>query len=282
MRIGSVSKTYVATLVMKLVEEGAWQLDTTLAEALPDVVARIPQADRITLLQLLGHRSGVLNPETQDLFAQTDYFDRPDQLIPLTLDERFERYVYDRPLLFPPGTSRRYSNPGYDLLGLAVARREGTSLQQALERMVLAPLGHTATSFLDRDREGIARGYVDTAEGRLIDVTENDKANVNELSPSGGLVSTAAEVSAFMRALSSDTLISRASRETMETGEGQLRQGLMAALVDGQAIAFGHQGALIGESTWALYFPAEDAVVVVMVNSDGSADDVAFARRFLE
>ncbi len=117
MRIGSISKTYIAALIMKLVDEGALSLDTRLADVLPEVVGRIPSADGITVKQLLAHTSGVLNPETQDLFAQTDYFDRPDQPIPLTLEQRMERYVYDRPLLFPPGTARRYSNPGYDLLG---------------------------------------------------------------------------------------------------------------------------------------------------------------------
>jgi D-alanyl-D-alanine carboxypeptidase len=279
LRVGSVSKTYVAAMIMKLIDEGKLERQTTLAAALPSVVGRIPSTELITLEHLLGHRSGVLNPESQDLFAQTDYFDRPDQLIPLTLEQRFERYVYDRPLLFPPGSARRYSNPGYDLLGLVAARAQDASLQQTLERLILSPLQLNNTSFLNRDGAGIPRGYVDTAEGRLIDVTTSDKANVNELSPSGGLVATAGDVRAFWRALFSGAVVSQASLDFMKADTGN---GLFLEKADGVTFAYGHQGALIGESTWALYFPAEDAVVVLSLNTSGTSSDVPFARRLLE
>jgi len=163
---------------------------------------------------------------------------------------------------------------------LIAARVERAPLQQVLERIALRPLGLVDTSFINRDDPTIARGYVDTGDRRLIDVTESDKANVNELSPSGGLVSTGADVMRFTRALFAGQLVSSASLELMKSGEGTLRHGLIAD--ERGSPAFGHQGALIGESSWALFFPEADAVVVVMVNSDGAADDVVFMRRFLD
>jgi D-alanyl-D-alanine carboxypeptidase len=282
LRIGSVSKPYVAAMTMQLVEAGRLRLDDTLTSRVPRVAGRIPSADRITVEHLLGHRSGVRNPESQDLFTQTDYFDRAGALVDWSLDERMERYVYDRPLLFPPGTAQRYSNPGYDLLGWVVEAAAEAPLETVLKRQILSPLGLDATSFDRRDDPAIPPGYTETSDGLLLDVTVPDKANVNAFSPSGGLVSTVTEVRRFFRALFTGGLLTPASLEVLRQGEAANRQGLFALTVPNGPTALGHQGALIGQSTWALYFAEQDTVVVFSSTMSGSSRDLAGLAPFLE
>jgi D-alanyl-D-alanine carboxypeptidase len=108
-RIASISKVYVAAVVLGLVERGRLRLDGSLGELLPDVAREIPGAEAITLEHLLAHRSGLSSPDTEDLALQLDLFDRPDELAGLGPEERFRRYVYGRALRFTPGTAFHYS-----------------------------------------------------------------------------------------------------------------------------------------------------------------------------
>jgi D-alanyl-D-alanine carboxypeptidase len=200
----------------------------------------------------------------------------------LTLVQRLERYVYDRPLLFAPGSAQRYFNPGYDLLGLMAERASGETLQQLTARLILQPLALSHSSFENRDDPACARGYAFTSEGLLLDVTEEDKANVNGFSPSGGMVATIGDVQAMFRALFGGRIINQTSLDMMTRGEGTIRSGLFFTPSESGREAYGHQGALIGESTRALYFPNLDAIVVGTQNSNGRTDDVALLNRFLD
>jgi D-alanyl-D-alanine carboxypeptidase len=282
LRVGSVSKPVVAALAMQLVEAKVLSLEDTLAQRVPRVQGRIPGAERITVEHLMGHRSGVRNPDSQDLFTQTDYFDRPAALVDWSLEERFERYVYDRPLLFEPGASQRYSNPGYDLLGWVIEAAAGEPLERVLQSKLAAPLQLTSMSFERRDDPALPPGYTETGDGRLLDVTVTDKANVNAFSPSGGLVSTLGDVRTFTRALFTGGLLRPESLDVMKRGEASNRQGLFAFELAGGRRAFGHQGALVGQSTWALYLPEEDTVVVFSATLSGSSRDLVALAAFLE
>lgn len=281
LRVGSVSKTWVAAMTLQLVEAGRLSLDDTLAARLPRVASRIPSSDRITVEHLLGHRSGLLNPE-RDVFVQTDYFDRPATLAAWSLETRLERFVYDRPLVFDPGSDQRYSNPGYDLLGLVLEAADEAPLEDILQRRIRTPLGLKESSFERRDDPAIPRGYVETGEGLFIDVTPTDLANVNTFSPSGGLVSTVTEVGTFWRALFGGRLVSPESLEVMQRGTGANRQGLFALELPGGIPVVGHQGALVGQSTWALYVPSEDTVIVFSITREGAEENLAALPPFLE
>jgi D-alanyl-D-alanine carboxypeptidase len=274
LRVGSVSKPLVATLAMGLVDDGVLALGTTLAEALPRAAERIPAAERITVDHLLSHRSGIRNPESQDVSAQIDYFDRPEVLAKWTLEERLQAFVYDRPLLFEPGAAYRYSNPGYDLLGLVVEARGGAPLDAQLEQRVRAPLGLTVSSFARRDDPAVPPGYARTAEGLLRDVTVGDLANVGLFSPSGGLVSTVEEVGIFFRALFDGRVLQPSSLAHLRLGDGRNRRGLFEYVLPSGTRLLGHQGALIGQSTWALHDESEGFVVVVSFTRRGSDGDL--------
>src|SRR5206468_2267838 len=104
----SITKTFTATLVLLLREEGRLSLDDPLSRWFP----RIPQADRITLRQLLNHTAGV-----PDYGALRSYHEavRSSPSTPWSF-ERFAAETFDRGLQFEPGSSWAYSNPGYMLL----------------------------------------------------------------------------------------------------------------------------------------------------------------------
>jgi D-alanyl-D-alanine carboxypeptidase len=120
-RAGSIMKPFVATAVLQLVEEGKFSLDDRLPAVLPpDVVARVPDADLITVRMLLEHTSGV--PE---------YDDRPFDLMVIANPRRVwkvEEFL-DRsaaqPRRFAPGNRYAYSNTDYNLLGLVIEHATG-------------------------------------------------------------------------------------------------------------------------------------------------------------
>jgi len=141
-RNGAVAISYVATLLLKLVDEKRVSLDDKLAKWLPDV----PNAERVTLGQLAqmtsGYRDYVLgNPEFAAA-VQADPFRQwtPEQLL---------SYAVTKPLLFEPGTNWSYAHTNYVLLGLALEKATGRNMSKLLSNRVLEPLGltNTANSF---------------------------------------------------------------------------------------------------------------------------------------
>ncbi|MBV9513942.1 MAG: beta-lactamase family protein [Mycobacteriaceae bacterium] len=141
-RNGAVAISYVATLLLKLVEEKKVRLDDKLAKWLPD----FPHADQVTLGQLAQMTSGypdyVLG---NDAFSAALYADPFKQW---TVDEILAQ-VRSRPLLYPPGTNWNYAHTNYVLLGLALEKATGQDMPTLLTQKVLRPLGLTQTANSD-------------------------------------------------------------------------------------------------------------------------------------
>ncbi len=141
-RNGAVAISYVATLLLRLVDQGKVRLDDTLSTWLPDV----PNAGRVTLGQLARMTSGYLdyvigNPDFEDALYRNPFQQwEPDQLL---------SYATSRPLRYEPGTNWNYAHTNYVLLGQALERATGTDMPTLLRNQVLDPLGltNTANSF---------------------------------------------------------------------------------------------------------------------------------------
>jgi CubicO group peptidase (beta-lactamase class C family) len=285
-RVASVSKLYVAALILRLVELNRLELTDTLAVLLPEVSEGIPGSERITVEHLLAHRSGLSSPDTADLGLQIDFIDRPSELAGLSLRERLARYVYRRPLEFEPGTGFRYSNTGYDLLGLIAERIEGESLQAALAHHFFDALELDQTSFELGNDPSIAHGHALTSEGWLLDVTVLDRANVGDESPSGGLITTAEELTVFLSALFGGRLISQASLDLMRRADcidpNVCDRGYGLGFEwDARAspTAVGHSGNLVGVTARAYHFEETDTLVILMRNvKHAGALDMPFLR----
>src|SRR6201999_4111255 len=135
-QVGSITKTWTATLVMQLADEGLLDLDATVVSYLPDFDLADRRAARaMTVRQLLSHQAGFEG----DVFTDTG-----------SNDDCVERYVATLatdPQLFPPGEMFSYNNAGFCVLGRIIEVLRGKPFDQALREHLLKPLGltHAAT-----------------------------------------------------------------------------------------------------------------------------------------
>src|SRR4030095_12794051 len=141
-RIGSITKMFTATLIMQLVEEGKLKLTDTLDKFLPQV----PNAKKITIAQILSHRSGIPNVHREQ------NAERNVNTIPITNDEHLALIVKAAPD-FEPDTRFLYSNSGYFILGLIVEKLTGKSYEAVLQEKIASKIGlrdtYTATGNID-------------------------------------------------------------------------------------------------------------------------------------
>lgn len=141
-RNGAVAISYVATLLLRLVDEKKVTLEDRLSKWLPEV----PNSNRVTLGQLANMTSGyvdyVIGNEPMNTELYRDPFRQwtPEQLL---------GYAVDKPLLYEPGTNWNYAHTNYVLLGLALEKATGEDMPKLLSQKVLGPLGltNTANSF---------------------------------------------------------------------------------------------------------------------------------------
>jgi D-alanyl-D-alanine carboxypeptidase len=130
--VAIVTKTFVAALALKLADEGRLRLDDRLARFLPDW----PNADKISLRQLLNHTSGVANFEQRI----TDPYQRAIDAHPAQLWSPQRTLSYAGRPEFAPGSRWEYNNANYILAGLAIERATGSSVARQLRRELLDPL----------------------------------------------------------------------------------------------------------------------------------------------
>ena len=137
--LASISKTFVATAVMQLVEGGKLELDAPLVTYLPDFTLDDERYRQITVQQMLSHTSGM--PDTDDYG-----WDRPEYD-----DQALERYMHslaNERLIAAPGEKFAYSNIAYEVLGLLVARTSGQSFEEYIKQHILRPLDMKNSTFL--------------------------------------------------------------------------------------------------------------------------------------
>ena len=177
-RVGSVTKTFTATIVLKLAEVGALRLDSTLEDHVPGV---IPRGDEITIRHLLQHRSGLANV--------TEYPSWLERALrsPSTRPIDTLRFAGSKPLAFAPGSQGRYSNTNYIALGLVIEKVTGHSYAQELEKRILKPLG------LD---------HTELPQTRHLPDLDDGGHNPSVPWAAGAIVSNAHDLSRFYSALS--------------------------------------------------------------------------------
>lgn len=287
-RVGSITKMFVATAVLRLVEFDQLSLDDKLADHLPKVAGKIPQADQISLRHLLGHLSGIVDPPNESKRYQLEIVDDPDRMDAKSIDQLLVDYVYGQPLHFAPGSNYSYSNTNYWLLGQILESVTGKSVQQVLDDLIFTPLGLTHTYLEQRDDPNVARGYTDLyGDGRLLDVTRWDRADTDGKAD-GGIISTATDLLTFMRALMEGQLISPASLSLMK--EVQLagcdsifcEYGLgLEPWRIGDAVGYGHNGGSVGIEANVIYLP-ETGNVTVIYKNNGNGSDKGFLDGLLK
>jgi D-alanyl-D-alanine carboxypeptidase len=282
-RVGSITKVFVSTLALQLVQEKKLALEEPITRYLPELTDRIPGAGRITVRHLLAHTSGLVDPPNQSLTYQTDLVNNPATLLRLSGRERLRAYVWGKPLRFEPGSDYSYSNAGYWLLEWIIETVSREQLSLLLTAKLFRPLGLGQTYLAgDEPPNGKivlpARGYAVTTPGTLRDVTDWDRAEGTG-NAAGGIVSTAGDLHRFYTALFGGDLLRPDLRAEMQ--RQQLVACRSAACAYGLGLeiwqiggneAYGHNGALVGIEANALYVPATKMTLVLYKNLGGGSD----------
>jgi len=150
--MASVTKPFVATAIMQLVEQGKIALDDPVTKHLPYFRLNDPRYQLITIRQLLNHTSGM--PDVED-YEWNKPQDDEGAL------ERYVRSLKGEKLLWDPGTRFAYSNIGFEILGDVVAKVSGMSFDDYIERQILKPVGMSSSTLLLKraDPKRLANGY---------------------------------------------------------------------------------------------------------------------------
>lgn len=266
-RIGSVTKPFVSTLILQLVEEGEIELDAPIADYLPDdIAANIPNADTATVTQMLQMTSGIPSYTDTDAFDDAT-MDNPSY--PWTAEETVAT-VYGMEPDFAPGSSYYYSNTNYNLAQIIIEQITGQSLAEAMHERIFAPLGmeNSFVEMPDRFADGIVRGYTQYEDGEFEDITQiNDGVGLGD----GGIVSTADELAQFPVGLWYGDLISEETLELMLDTVDDGDEGMYGLGIGFDETDFGmmlsHDGSTSGFQSVMSYLPEDDIVVVILTNN---------------
>ncbi|WP_031080208.1 serine hydrolase domain-containing protein [Streptomyces sp. NRRL WC-3549] len=264
-RIGSLTKTFTAVLVLRLRDEGLLDLDDPLEAHLPGT-----GVGEVTVFQLLGHSAGLAAETPAPWWERTPGSSRPE----------LSDVLGAQPLLHPAGHGHHYSNPGYTLLGALVEKVRGDSWSEVLRREILEPLGMDRTT--PEPQAPHAGGW---AVHPWADVILPEPAeDLGIMAPAGQLWSTTADLLRFARFLAKgdERVLSASSVEQMRVPaapsesvgqEGNYGLGLQAARLGSRSL-FGHTGSLPGFLA-TLWFSVEDDVAAVVLSNATSGPAVA-------
>jgi CubicO group peptidase (beta-lactamase class C family) len=282
-RIGSISKQFTAAAILLLVQDGKLSPDDPLSRFIPD----FPNAERLTIRRLLSHTSGLGNytettpPELIWQLARTDR-DTAQMLEVMR--------AASAKLLFEPGTSYRYSNTGFVLLGIVIEKVSGQSYRDVLQARLFTPLSltHTAVDDAADVVANRAAGYTDDPKAP----SGFDNASFTSMTYPGGagaLRSTCEDLCAWHAALLGGKVLPPALLQAMLTpitlNDGSLPMqpnrkgektpvrygfGIGVNPVDGHA-AVSHGGSIQGFGSFLETLPADQMAMAMIINSDGGA-----------
>ena len=258
-RIGSVTKTFVAAVVLELVDETKVALADKVSRFLPT----FPRPD-VTVEQLLNHTSGLVDYLFDPTLQSTqDKAHGIDELLAVAANVQSGAK--------PPG-SWAYSNTNYLLLGKIIDVASGSTWPQEVRRRILDPMGLSATFVYGFEPVvgDFVKGYEDDGAG-WSDMTGRTHPTV--MNAAGCMISSMRDLGRFWRALNEGQILSPTMLDAMRTRsvpvvQGQ-RWGLGVESQDGGSLGtlYGHGGGFGGYSTQMQYFAGPDATLTVAVNA---------------
>lgn len=264
-RIGSVTKQFTASAIMRLVEQGKLSLDDSLQRFFPNYPA---QGNRVAVRNLLNHTSGIrsytsMGPKWQRLM-RLDL--APDSMLALFAPEPFD---------FKPGDEWRYDNSGFFLLGMIIEKVSAKTYGQYLQDEFFTPLHLTGTVYCEqapliRHR---AQGYAPRPNGEF---TNAAPLSMTQPYAAGSLCSTVTDLAAWTIALSSGKVVSPRSYKEMTTPD---------TLNNGKPLTYGfglgtgtlgghrqvsHNGGINGFISELHHYPDDSLITVVLTNVEGN------------
>ena len=254
-KIGSVTKTFTAVMIMQLIEEKKLNLQTKLNRFYP----KIPNAEKITIYDLLHHRTGIVDYINGDsITAKNIYrFHSKEEMI---------QKITDYKPLFEPGTKHEYSNSNYNLLGYIIETLTKKSYAENIQTRIVKKANLLNTYF--------PQGKIETSVGEsysyLFNGTKWEKGEEWENSiaySAGAIISTPADLTRFMYALFDGKLVKPSSLEQMK----EIKEGYGKALMQfpfGERRFYGHTGGIENFRAVVGYYPTEKLGISLIVNGD--------------
>lgn len=253
-RIGSITKMFTAAMVLQLAEEGKLKLTGTLDQFFPQV----PNAQKITIEQILWHRSGIPNAKRGQSSRENA------NTIPVTKDQMLDLIVKTAPD-FEPGTKHSYSNSGYQILGLILEKVTGKTYNEILAERITSKIGLADTY--------MATGNIDVNKNEALTYMNlgNGWKPVSETHPSilfsaGAIVSTPNDLAKFIQALFDGKIVSKESLDRMTTIKDCEGSGMEPFTYNGKTF-YGHTGGADNYGAWLAYLPEEKLAFAYTTNA---------------
>ncbi|GAB2906815.1 serine hydrolase domain-containing protein [Streptomyces heilongjiangensis] len=288
-RAGSITKTFVATVLLQLEAEGRLSLDATVDRWLPGLVrGNGHDGRRVTVRQLLNHTSGIYNYTTdeqlgRDLFLADGFLKNryrthtPPQLVGIAM-----RHEPD----FAPGTDWNYSNTNYLLAGLVIEKVTGNPYGREIRARIIEPLGLRGTGLpgtspsLPGPHSRAYSKLAETAEGKTYDVT---RLNPSMAGAAGELVSSPEDLNRFYSALLRGRLLPKKQLDAMKTtvplgDQGGYGLGLIEQTLSCGVRVWGHGGGIHGSLSEAVTTADGRHSLTFNLNSDWTGNSQAIVE----
>ena len=252
-RIGSISKMFTAALFLQLVDEGKVSFITTLDKYFPT----LPNAGKITLSNLLNHRSGLHN--FTDDSTYTSWMSQPkthDEMIAIIAKGGTD---------FKPDEKFSYSNSNYIILGYIIEKICNKPYKDVLNERIISKIGLTNTYYGDKTNVKNNESYSYQYKSRWEQQPETDMSIPGG---AGAIVSTPADLTRFIEALFSLKLVSENSLKMMKTMTDGYGIG-MYQIPFYTKTAYGHNGGIDGFESVLAYFPEDSIAIAYCSNGVG-------------
>jgi CubicO group peptidase (beta-lactamase class C family) len=260
-RIGSISKTFTAVLILRAVEEKKLNLNQTIQKYFPT----IENAGKITIKNLLNHRSGIRN------------FTNDEQYLTWHTQPKTEKemvaIIAAGGSVFEPGAKAEYSNSNYVLLTYILEKTFKNSYPKILNRYIAAPLGLTNTYF---------GGKINTTNNECKSYRFNDgwmpepETDLSIPLGAGGIVSTSTDLVTFSHALFSGKLLKKESLELMKSVIDRFGLGLIQFPFYDKS-GYGHTGGIDGFSSLLVNFENDVSYALLSNGTRMNTNDISIA-----
>ncbi|MFE5868716.1 serine hydrolase domain-containing protein [Streptomyces roseifaciens] len=290
-RAGSITKSFVATVLLQLEAEGKLSIDDSVEKRLPGVIkGNGYDANKITIRQLLNHTSGVhdmvYTPEWNEQMNGQGFFEHrydiktPEQIVAMGI-----KYGPD----FEPGKGWRYSNTNFVLGGMIIEKVTGQPYAREVERRIVKPLGLKETTFPGTDPKlpaphpvGYSKLYVPNPGPEIYDATEY---RPSWSGATGEVVSTSGDLNRFYGALLQGKLLPKkqldAMLTTVETGEHYTYGlGIISRKLSCGVQVYGHDGVVWGSLSGSAGTRDGKHMLTFNINGDWLNESPPFENMF--
>lgn len=250
-RIGSITKMFTSVMVLQLIEENRLTFTTKLSKFYPDM----PNAEKISILNLLSHKSGLFNL-TDDPWHSTTFTKHRTKEKNIELIKSYDP-------IFEPGEKTQYCNTGYILLGYIIEDVTGKKYDTNLQERICNKIGLGSTYFGAKINPENGESYPYLFEPQM-GWRLAPLPNLANIHGAGAVVSNTCELSLFITELFNNKLIDKTllvEMIKMEDGEG-LGIKKLSYIKD----VYGHPGNMPGFSSILAYFPEGDVVIAICTN----------------